>query len=187
MADLPPPEGEIVDRFYVAEPQVDHDPMADLVNALRSLSDLQVTIEEGTLADLAGRLDVLQVIAKLVGDLTAQVQMLCAERMEYDQERFDGIGWLVREYKYSTAGSDWQGARDAARIEIATRVARNPETGEIIPGIRSAVHDALQLMEHCMSVGAPKQGFREVLGLDLDAFMKRQPAGYKVTIKEHLG
>lgn len=141
-------------------------------------------IVDGTLDELAGRLDVvIDIVARAKG-LLAALELALAERMEADSVQVEDLGWLVRKPRWSSAGSDWAGAREAGRTQIMRTVCLDQGTGEMRQDWRMVARETLDLVDASFSIGAPKKaGFRR-LGLDESDFVTSVIAGYQVVLEK---
>lgn len=139
--------------------------------------------DEGTLDDLARRLDVvIDIVARATG-MNAVLQMAIAERMEEDTQQVP-YGWLSRRQRRSTAGSDWEGARMVGKDEIIRRVALDIATGEVRSDWKAVAIRTIEMLDRTFSIeGLKLSGFR-ALGLDPDEYLVRKNAGWEVKVRK---
>ena len=168
----------------MSEARAPTDATAMLAVALTAVHDLRRDALDGTVADLARRLDLADRLVSVLQDLGSELTETLAERMEADFVQVADLGWLERTpAPPSTAGSRWVDARrDAARV-IARQVALNVETGEIRPDWEFVARAALDLMDRSFSMGAAKAAFVDVLGFRRDEYEVLTPRGYRVAIR----
>jgi len=155
------------------------DPLSKLTAALAAVSDDEVL----TLADQARRLSLLD---DLMAEVTRQrddLVLSLAESMDEDTMQVPGVGWLHRERKYSTTGSDWRGARLAAMSEAVRLASVDRATGEVRNDWHQVAAQTADLLDRSLALGAPKGGFTSALGLDPDEFIHKSWYS-KVSLKE---
>lgn len=154
----------------------------------RILSDLETMADpsEGPIDEIARRLDLADQIQMLISELLAGLQMEIAERMEADTQVIAGIGQFTRRAKESSTWRDESSRErmfDDAKRAIAQRLARDPQTGEIIQPLAQIAREAFDLIEASFSLGAqPKTAFRKTLGLQPDEYRIRSSSGFTVKI-----
>lgn len=165
------------------------EPDAAFAAAVEALTGLDFdSTTEGTVRDLAARLDLLQRITTLARSYSDEITESLAARMDEDNMTITGVGIVTRKQRTSSAWID-DGARerlldDTARALIE-KVAVDPMTGEIHPPLANATREVWRLVQEAFSLGAdPKAGFRKVLGLQPDLYRSKYPTGYTVTITE---
>jgi len=164
-------------------------PDKGLGGALEYLTSINLDdLTDGTTAETARRLSLLQDIISTAQILTDSLTEDIAARMENDQMVIAGIGQLVRKRRTSSAWLD-DSARermhDDAVHEIIKRVALDPMTGEIHPPLANTTREVWRLVNESFSIGAdPKAGFRKVLGLQPDMYRSKYTTGYSVTIEQ---
>jgi len=161
------------------------DPTAILTQVL-SLLETVPDPTDGTLEEVARRLDLTDQIRLVLADLDAGLQIELADRMEDDQQVIAGIGQFVRRPKESSVWKD-ETARermfDDTKRAIAQKVARDPMTGEILPPLVMVARETFDLIESVFSLGAqPKVAFRKSLGLQPDEYRIKSKSGYTVKI-----
>lgn len=161
------------------------DPTNDLRLALHTLEQLPDPTQ-GTMSEVAQRLDVAQQIQQVLADLTDALQMEVAERMETDSQVIAGIGQFTRRAKQSSTWRDDTSRErmfDDVKRALAQKVARDPMTGEILPPLVMVARETFDLIEACFSLGAdPKAGFRKSLGLQPDEYRSKSTSGYSIKI-----
>lgn len=141
------------------------------------------SVTDGTIPEIAAWLAEIERISAHADELAAAIRLALIDRMESDDVRVPGVGWVQRRpKKASTAGSDWEGARRAAKNEIARRVAFDKATGENRRDWEFVAKEAMDLFQQVIGFTAPKQPFQTLLGLNLDDFIKTSPGGHFITI-----
>lgn len=141
---------------------------------------------EGTLDEVARRLDLADQISLVLNDLISGLQMEIAERMEDDTQVIAGIGQFTRRPKESSVWKD-ETSRDRmfddAKRAIAQKVARDPMTGELLSPLVMVARETFDLIEASFSLGAqPKAAFRKALGLQPDEYRIKSRSGFTVKI-----
>lgn len=167
-----------------------------LVTALENLQALDADVNGAdaptlTLAEKAELLKQLDAIAVVLNSIAGTVNDDLAATMDADEVEVPGVGYLVRESKSSKTWR-YDGAREAmfeaARREIARRVATNPATGELDQPIMRAATEAFNEAFDAFSFGAdPKASFRRRLGLDPTLYREERSTGYRVKIVTPFG
>lgn len=154
----------------------------------RILSELETMMDpaDGPIDEIARRLDLADQIQSVLSDLLLGLQMEIAERMETDSQVIAGIGQFTRRAKESSTWKD-ESSRERmfedAKRAIAQRLARDPQTGEIIQPLAQIAKETFDLIEASFSLGAqPKTAFRKTLGLQPDEYRIRSTSGYSVKI-----
>jgi hypothetical protein len=161
------------------------DPTALLGKVLLSLETVPDPTE-GTLEDVARRLDLAEQAHHVLADLIGGLQMEIAERMESDTQVIAGIGQFTRRPKESSVWKD-ETSRDRmfddAKRAIAQKVARDPMTGELLAPLVMVARETFDLMEQVFSLGAqPKTAFKKALGLQPDEYRIKSRSGYTIKI-----
>ena len=141
---------------------------------------------DGTLEEVARRLDIADQISYVLTDLIGGLQIEIADRMEDDTQIIAGIGQFVRRPKESSVWKD-ETARermlDDAKRAIAQKVARDPMTGELLPPLVMVARETFDMIEATFSLGAqPKAAFKKALGLQPDEYRIKSRSGYTVKI-----
>jgi len=156
--------------------------LSQMLSVLERLPDPS----DGSLSEVARRLDLADQIQMIISDICSGLQMEIAERMEDDTQIIAGIGQFTRRRRESSTWIDDTSRAqmlDDAKRAIAQRVARDPQTGEIIMPLAQVARETFDLMEESFSLGAqPKAGFRKRLGLQPDDYRARSSSGYTVKI-----
>lgn len=160
-----------------AEPDIN---LGVALDAMRLVTPEDVT--DGGAPQLASRFFVADSIKQLAVVTLDALNLALVDKMEQDALRVRE-GWVKRERGTgSTAGSDWQGARDAAKRAIEQRVAFDRTTGEVRKDWLHVAREALEMYERAMSVSGPKAPFRSELKLNTDDFIHHQPGALKIAI-----
>lgn len=161
------------------------DPTETLYQVLRSLERLPDPTE-GTLEEVARRLDTVEQISHVLSDLIGGLQIEIAERMEADTQIIDGIGQFIRRPKESSVWKDETSRErmlDDAKRSIAQKVARDPMTGELLSPLIMVARETFDLIEATFSLGAqPKAAFKKALGLQPDDYRIKSRSGYTIKI-----
>lgn len=167
--------------------------MSDPTKALASLLDdatgiTTLVVEEGTINDLARRLDLAQQTVTKLRDIIDAITESLSARMEDDSMTITGVGNVIRKKRTSSAWMDDDARErmyDDAQRAIIQRVAIDPMTGEIHPPLANAVRETWRLVQESFSFTAdPKSGFRKTLDLRPDTYRTKYVTGYTVTIEE---
>lgn len=160
--------------------------LARILGSLEQMSPDEAT--DGTLRELARRLDLCQRIGATVKDLSDALAEDIAARMEEDMTSVAGVGIVQRKARTSSTWLDdtsRERMMDDAISAIVRRVATDPATGEIHGPLANAAREVWRLTQESFSLGAdPKTGFRKVLGLQPDIYRAKRVTGYTVTITE---
>lgn len=160
------------------------EPVQELADIRDRLIHLFDEIDQGTLDEIAHRLDVVFDIVQRATGMSAVLQMNLAERMENDTIQVRNLGWVQRKQKRSNAGSDWEGARVAAKGEIIHRVALDIATGEVRLDWKAIATQTLELLDRTLALGYPKRAGMASLGLNYDEFVSSSNAGWEVKIEK---
>lgn len=167
-------------------PVANGDPTSVLSEVLTFLERLPDPTD-GTIDEVARRLDLADQISLVLGDLVAGLQIELAERMESDTQIIAGIGQFTRRPKESSVWKDETSRErmfDDAKRAIAQKVARDPMTGEILPPLVMVARETFDLIEASFSLGAsPKAAFRKSLGLQPDEYRTKSQSGFTVKIE----
>ena len=158
------------------------EPTQALSYALETITGVHRDCEEGSIEDLARRLDLCDRIKGMVETIESSLSTILCETMSDDFYPVEGVGTLIRqEQAPSTAGSNWGAARNAARQQIIRRVAVDRGTAEIRPDWRDVAEQTWDLIERSLGFGPYlKRAFRLELGLDPDDFITYTARGYTV-------
>lgn len=159
------------------------EPAAALSSALTLLTDrrLESALLDGSLAELAVRLDMVDALAAVVNGLASVLADDVAERMEHDRVAVTGVGFLEREPRLSVSW-DHAAARSAARAHLLDRLSVDRFTGEVRDDWRLVAEDAWMFVTRTFSLGAPKRVLWEELGADVDEYRAVTRVGWKVRI-----
>jgi hypothetical protein len=155
-----------------AEPPDLLDPEYELSYLLKTLAELSADIEAGSVEDHAKRLQLLDQLDKLIRKMKGDIQLVLADEVT-EPIHVEGVGWLVRDDKESSAGSDWQGLKREAIRAAAKKAATDSATGEINPHDMEIAREALDLLDECISLGGPKVGLERRLNVDRDMYVTR--------------
>lgn len=141
---------------------------------------------DGTLGELARRLEQVQAVTLHLTRLASDLSDDLGARMETDVvEAADGL-WLTREAKTSVR---WDADRVHAdvRSAILRRLGLDRASGEMRSDWQTIASDALVLWQRAFSTGSPKVGkdgaLRADFGLDPDDYRTSSPAGFKITLR----
>lgn len=146
------------------------------------------SVTDGTIPEMAAWLAEIERISAHASLLADAIRLALIDRMEADDVRVPGVGWVQRRpKKASTAGSDWEGARRAAKNEIARRVAFDKASGENRRDWEFVAKEAMDMFQQVIGFTGPKQPFQTLLGLNLDEFVKTSHGGYFITINGTVG
>lgn len=160
--------------------------LADMVSALQTMT--LETATDGTLTELAQRLDLCYRIAAQVREITDALQDDIASRMEDDTTSIAGIGVVQRKARTSSTWIDdtsRERMMDDAIGAIIRRVAIDPASGEIHGPLANVAREVWRLTQESFSIGAdPKAGFRKVLKLAPDEYRSKRITGYTIAITE---
>lgn len=159
---------------------------AEVLNALEQIPFDNYT--EGTLKELAQRLDLCYRISAQIRNITDALQDDIAARMEDDVASITGVGVIQRKPRTSSTWLD-DDARERmmedAISAIIRRVAIDPASGEIHGSLANVAREVWRLTQESFSIGAdPKVGFRKVLKLAPDEYRSKRVTGYNVSITE---
>lgn len=166
----------------MTEPIPDAETLA-LTQALDLLRNTFATVDQGNIHERGRRLHLLRMLQHEAGQVADVLANQLGQELTTD-ERVPGVGWLRRVQGHSsTAGSDLDGARRDGFRESARRAALDRSTGEVRLDWFHAAQAAIDYVNRSFSVGAPKQGFRDALGLDPGDYMKRTPGVWTVTVE----
>lgn len=164
----------------------------ELVFKLKIISLEKLT--EGTLQELAQRLEMCYSIASVIRNMTDELQEDIAARMEDNTASISGVGLIERKPRTSSTWIDdtsKERMMDDAISAIIRRVAVDPATGEVHPPLANAAREVWRLTQDSFSfTGDPKSAFRKVLGLAPDEYRAKRVTGYTISITEgeqHVG
>jgi hypothetical protein len=144
------------------------------------------SLTEGTLPELAQRLDMCQSLTSVLKYMTDALQEDIAARMEDDSTTITGVGVVQRKAKTSSTWIDDTSRErmmeDSIRA-IIRRVAVDPATGEMHAPLANVAREVWRLTQDSFSFTAdPKSAFRKVLGLAPDEYRSKRVTGYTVAI-----
>jgi hypothetical protein len=146
----------------------------DAVSALMDCDTSQVT--EGTLSDLALRLDALNRTLVIAKDLADAVKLQLAETMEDDDMVVPGVGMVHRRQKSSVrvAVKPPKVKADLA-IAVSATIGRDPYTGEIDKTRRDVSRETVDLVTKCISVGATSftAAAQDLIGLAAEDYTEK--------------
>lgn len=164
------------------------DTTAALAATLKKLHGSGGGLTDGTMPDLARRLDLLTCIINTARNMVDELAETLSAAMEDDTQVITGVGVLVRKRRTSSAWLD-DGARermyDDTAHALVMKCATDPMTGEVHPPLANAVRAVWDIVQSSFSLGAdPKTGFRKTLGLDASLYRTKYTTGHQVTITE---
>lgn len=140
-------------------------------------------LTDATVPEMVARLHLAEQVKDRIKDVRDALELGLINRMEADDVKVPGVGWAERRSKKpSTAGSDWEGARRAARNMIAQRVSLDKATGENRRDWEYVAREAIDLYQQVVTITTPKAGFQSLLGLDPDEYIKQSPGGHTVRV-----
>jgi hypothetical protein len=146
------------------------------------------SLTEGTLQELAKRLDLCYSLTSALKYMTDEIQEDIAARMETDSTEIQGVGLVQRKPRTSSTwidDSSRERMMEDAISAIIQRVAVDPATGEMHRPLANAAREVWRLTQDAFSFTAdPKTAFRKVLGLAPDEYRAKRVTGYTVTITE---
>lgn len=150
------------------------DPIYDAVTALMDVEVSQAT--EGTLPDLALRLDALTRIAVMTKDLADAIKMQLAETMEADDMQVPGVGVLHRRQKSSQRiVVKPPKVRQDLAIAVARVIGVDPYTGEVSTDRRDAAREAVELTTKCVTIGGGSftAGSADLIGISAEDYTEK--------------
>lgn len=161
------------------------DSPAPLAAALATIEHLSLDdLLDGTLADLAGRLDTCDRIVRVIESLAGDLAETIAERMETDETEVEGLGWLVRQRRQSVSW-DHEAARAAVRGWLLDRLSVDRFSGEVRDDWRLIADETWTFVQRILGFGTPKRPFTTECGFDVDEFRAVTPAGWRVDVVAH--
>lgn len=164
------------------------DPRGLMVKFIESLQRMEETIADGTIRDLAERLDTLLLLETALDVVKEHLTTTLAERMEEDEMTVTGVGIVRRRPRSSTT---WIDDTSKTRLyddvirAVIHKIAVDPMTGEVHPPLSNTVRATFEMLQKVFSFGAdPKAAFRKELGLSPDDYRAKRMTGWTVDMEE---